>query len=206
LKDHFALLQQPRRPWLEPDTVQSKFLALSALVHPDRVHNESPEVKSQANQQFAQLNAACQCLRDPRLRLRHLLELEGAGDVQQLERLPSAAMDFYFQLGQVCQSVDRFLATKPGSASPLLQAQFFQSALEWSERIQGFQSTLQDRRAEIESQLRALNALWETAPEIGNPERKRTLPFQRLEQLYRELSYVGRWSDQVRERLVQLSI
>ncbi len=34
--DYFALLNEPRRPWLEPETLKSKFLALAAEAHPDK--------------------------------------------------------------------------------------------------------------------------------------------------------------------------
>jgi hypothetical protein len=37
MQDAFALLNEPRRPWLEAEALKQKFLALSSAVHPDRV-------------------------------------------------------------------------------------------------------------------------------------------------------------------------
>ena len=37
--DNFILLDEPRLPWLDPETIKAKFHALSGAAHPDRVHN-----------------------------------------------------------------------------------------------------------------------------------------------------------------------
>src|ERR1041385_4996185 len=107
--DNFALLNEPRRPWLDPEAVQAKFIALSSELHPDRVHQSSAEEQAAAQQRFTMLNAACQCLRDPRQRLRHLLELETGVKAEAIERLAASATDFYFALGQLCRQTDKFL-------------------------------------------------------------------------------------------------
>src|SRR5215472_9636832 len=74
--DYFALLDEPRRPWLDAEPLKEKFLALSATVHPDRVHNLSETERAAAQERYTELNAAYQCLREPKERLHHLLELE----------------------------------------------------------------------------------------------------------------------------------
>ena len=74
--DCFALLGEPRRPWLDAEALKAKFLTRSAEVHPDRVHQSSEADKLAANQRYTELNAAYNCLREPRHRIRHLLELE----------------------------------------------------------------------------------------------------------------------------------
>ena len=68
MTDYFALLDEPRRPWLEPDSLKARFLALSAEVHPDRLHNAPEAQKQAANQQCAELNSAYRCLREPKER------------------------------------------------------------------------------------------------------------------------------------------
>jgi curved DNA-binding protein CbpA len=76
--DNFALLGQPRLPWLDPVALKAAFLEQSARLHPDRVQAAGAEEKAAATARFAELNAAYNCLREPKERLLHLLELERA--------------------------------------------------------------------------------------------------------------------------------
>ena len=57
MPDYFALLNKPRRPWLDADLLKQKFLALASDLHPDRVHNASEAEKSEATKRYAELNA-----------------------------------------------------------------------------------------------------------------------------------------------------
>ena len=84
MADYFALLDEPRRPWLDPEILKDKFHALAATVHPDRVHRASEPEKQEANQRYAELNAAYRCLREPTKRLRHLLELERGKKIEDV--------------------------------------------------------------------------------------------------------------------------
>jgi hypothetical protein len=206
LEDFFALLNEPRRPWLDPEAVQARFLQLSAEIHPDRVHNRPSHEKLEANQRFATLNAACRCLQEPKDRLRHLVELERGAKLSQLERLPAAAMNFYFEIGRLCREVDQFLGEPPGETSPLFRLQRFERTAAWTEKLLHAQSALNARRRELDADAKALNPAWENAPPPGSTERRMSLPLDRLEQLYREFSYVSRWTGEVAEKLVQLSL
>ena len=76
MTDYFALLGESRRPWIDPEELKAKFLALTAQVHPDRVHNASEAEKQAASRRSAEMNAAYNCLREAKTRLLHLLELE----------------------------------------------------------------------------------------------------------------------------------
>ena len=58
MTDYFALLNEPRRPWLDPEPLKDKFLALSATVHPDRVHNLGAAERAAAQERYTELNAA----------------------------------------------------------------------------------------------------------------------------------------------------
>lgn len=209
MTDYFALLELPRQPWLDPVEVQNSFLQRSAPWHPDRVHQAAPETKAAAHQRFTELNAARACLRDPTRRLRHLLELELGEPVQALERLPSAAGDFFFELGGLCRAVDQFVAGArgAGATSPLLQARRFEESLTWRSRLEAAQQQLDKAQGELETELRnRLTPVWRSAPAPGASGRRQSLPLDRLLQVYREFSYLSRWSGQIRERLVQLSL
>src|SRR5260370_36162164 len=92
MTDYFALLGEPRRPWLEPDSLKARFLALSAEAHPDRLHNAPEAQKQAANQQYAELNSAYRCLREPKERLQHLLELELRSKPEAVRPIAEATM------------------------------------------------------------------------------------------------------------------
>jgi curved DNA-binding protein CbpA len=205
MTDNFALLNEPRLPWLDPDELKQKFLPLSAEVHPDRVHNASDADKSAANKRYAELNAAYNCLREPKERLLHLLELELGEKPSDIQKIPPGTMDLFVEVGQTCRDADTFLAEKSKVTSPLLKVQMFERGQEWVDKLNALQQKINSKRAELSTELCKLNSVWQEAPPIDSPERAAALPLERLEQIYRVFSYIARWSEQIQERVVQLS-
>jgi DnaJ-domain-containing protein 1 len=203
--DNFALLGQPRQPWLDPAALKAAFLEQSARLHPDRVHAASAEEKAAATGHFAELNAAYNCLREPRDRLLHLLELESGALPVNVQSVPADTMDLVMETGQVCRQTDQFLVARGRAASPLLQAQMFEQALEWTGRLQALQERIQLRRDQLLAELRVMNEAWFSAPPAASSARAEALPLRRLEEVCRIFSYLARCGGQVQERLAQLS-
>jgi curved DNA-binding protein CbpA len=200
MTDHFALLQETRRPWIDPDPLKEKFLALSAQFHPDRFH-QAPEVeRKSAGEHFSAINAAYNCLREPKERLRHLLELELGAKPADIQRVPPELMDAMFEIGRLCQQADAFLAERGKVTSPLLKVQWFERGHEWTEKLNARQQIINARREELSRELAAMNPAWEAAGTTRSG-----LPLERLDAIYRLLGYLGRWSEQLQERVVQLS-
>src|SRR5947209_7004515 len=137
--DCFALLNEPRRPWLDSDQLKQRFLALSSEVHPDRVHNAPAAERQAADRRYSELNAAYNCLREPKDRLRHLLELERGAKPEDIERIPPGLMDEFFAVGKLCRDTDAFLAEKAAVTSPMLKVQIFERAQEWTEKLMALQ-------------------------------------------------------------------
>lgn len=206
MTDAFALLSEPRRPWLDADALKARFLPLSAAVHPDRVHSASEAERASANTRYAELNAAYNTLREPRDRLLHLLELEAGGKPKDVQRIPPGTMDLFVEVGQTCRDTDGFLKQKSASDSPMVKLRLMQEELDWLDRLQALQGRVNAKRDELTAELRQLNGVWEAAPAIGTAERVSALPLERLEQVYRAMSYVARWTEQVQERVVQLAL
>lgn len=204
--DCFALLDEPRRPWLDVDALKEKFLARAATVHPDRFHDSSPPEKEEASRRYAELNAAHLRLRDMKDRLAHLLELELGRRPLDVQQVPAVAMNLFFQVGQLCREVDQFLAARAQVTSPLLKVQSFERGLELADRISGLQQVVSKELEAIEAQLQALNAAWTPAPAVGSPQRVEQLPLDRVETLYREASFLTRWRGQLQERYVRLTV
>lgn len=196
MTDHFALLHEPRRPWLEPEALKDKFLRLSAEVHPDRVHQASASDKLSANRRFTELNAAYGCLREPRDRLRHLLELERGGKPSDLTDVPEDLLELFVAVGRLLRAVDAFAAEKARATSPLLQVQFFERGEEWLEKLRAMQQSVNARRDPLLNELKALDARWEDGGQK---------PWERLLAIWRLLSFYDRWRAQLQERAVSLS-
>jgi len=206
MTDYFALLDEPRRPWLEPDSLKARFLALAAKMHPDRLHNAPEAQKQAANQLYAELTSAYRCLREPNERLRHLLELELRSKPDAVRPIAEANMGLYTEVSQVCRGVDQFLTERSQVTSPLLKVRQFELAQGWTDKLRRWQQEIINRAEALGAELRGMNQAWESAPPAGSAARRASLPLERLEELYRESSYLQRWLAQVQERIVRLSI
>jgi curved DNA-binding protein CbpA len=196
MTDHFALFKEPRQPWLDIDALKEKFLALSANVHPDRVHQASEADKLAANRRYTELNAAYNCLREPRDRLRHLLELELGRKPSDLTNVPDDLMDLFFAVGKSLRDTDAFVAEKTKASSPLLQVQFFEREQERVEQLGNLRQSITQRREPLVEELKTLSEGWE-----GRADK----PLERLLQIWRLLSFYDRWLAQIQERVVRLS-
>jgi hypothetical protein len=203
--DAFALLGEPRRPWLDPEALKQKFLPLSAESHPDRIHSASDEEKERATSRYAELNAAYNTLREPRDRLLHLLELELGAKPRDVQRIPPGTMDLFVEVGQLCRDVDAFLSQRSNVTSPLLKVQMFERGMEWTDKLQALQQRINAKRDELAAEVQQMNSLWDAAPPAGSPARTAALPLDRLEQIYRVFSYITRWTEQIQERVIQLA-
>ena len=196
MTDNFALLHAPRQPWLHPDSLKQTFLTLSAEIHPDRAYQTDDTEKHTANQRYAELNAAYQCLREPRERVRHLLELELGTKPSDLTEVPEDLMALFFNIGQGLREVDAFLSEKGHATSPLLQVGFFERGQNWVEKLGILRQTVGVRRNALLEELKSMNAAWETAG--GRP-------LTRLQEIWRLLSFYERWLAQIQDRVVKLS-
>jgi DnaJ-domain-containing protein 1 len=199
MTDYFSLLNEPRRPWLEPESLKQKFLALSATVHPDRVHHLGEAERAAAQERSTELNAAYNCLRDPKERLHHLLQLELGALPKDVQRIPSELMDLSLEVGMACREADAFLTEKARVTSPLLQVSFFQRSEEFTDKLQGLRQKVNSLNDRLTEELKQIDAAWQS----GAAPRNALLP--RLEELYRLFSYFARWTAQIQERTVRLS-
>lgn len=197
MTDCFALLDEPRRPWLAAEELKQKFLTLSAKVHPDRFHQAAEPERNEADTRYAELNRAYQTLSSSRDRLRHLLALERGKAPEDIQQTPADLMDLFFECGQLCQGADEFLKRKDAADSPLLKVELFQEGMDWSDKIQGFNERLNEQISGAEQEVKAIDERWV-------PDRDQVLP--ELEGLYRRLSYYARWLEQTQTRFTRLAM
>jgi hypothetical protein len=200
--DYFTLLDEPRRPWLEETVLKQKFLDLSARLHPDRTHHLSEVDRRSTQDRYVELNAGYNCLREPRDRLRHLLELERGSLPREIQPTPPEMMDLFMEIGGVLREADALLGEKVRITSPLLKVQFLERTHETVEKLLALQQTIRNRREHVLSQVKQADLAWVAH---SSPASGRTELLQRLEGFYRLFSYLDRWMGQTQERIVQLS-
>lgn len=198
MTDNFALLDEPRRPWLDENLLKEKFLALSSKVHPDRTHRATPSERKDADASYAELNAAYNCLREPKERVRHLLELESGRKPADIQNIPSDLVDFAFAIGQACKTADALLNEREKVTSAILKVQFFERGQACIEKLNSLQHTINQRRDALLAELKRMNADWESS--------EKSRPLGRLEEIYRLLGYFGRWTEQIQARVIELSL
>ena len=187
MTDAFALLDEPRQPWLEVEALKTKFLTRSAATHPDKFTD--PAEKETAQARFAELNTAHETLRDPKRRLQHLLTLERGRKPDEVHDILPATADLFQQVGQLLRDLAPFLAQREAETSPLLKAQTYPKALDWLEQVTTLQKTLTQSLQHLDTQLQSLNKNW--TPET-------------LEPLFHQYSYLQKWREQLNDRAMRL--
>jgi molecular chaperone HscB len=136
--DYFALLGQPRRPWLDMEKLDEKYRELARTTHPDQAPGE--EVAT-----FTEVNKAYRTLRDPKLRLQHLLTLEGRPPSAAAGDIPADLVELFMNIAPALTSGDE-------------------------ERIKALSDALEKSLNEALHQLHALSDKWNAASFLSEGE------------------------------------
>jgi curved DNA-binding protein CbpA len=193
--DYFALLDQPRSPWLDPDKLKNTYHQKTLQAHPD-TQTSRPGADATAAT-FMSLNEAYQVLQDPKRRLHHLLTLEGRTPSSNDQTVPKQLHDLFPAVGALTQRanllLERIRATSNALGRSLLKPQILEvqkEAKEVRERIQNLSDVSL-------AELRQINTAW-----AKNPAEQ----VEGLSNLYFAFAYLTRWSAQLDEMTFQLSL
>ncbi len=179
MTDHFALLGQPRSAWLDPAQLKEAFHARTYQAHPDGQGDAD---------QFAALNEAYQVLRDPKRRLQHLLALAGESLPAQSAAVPeNIAALFPAVAGLVAQASD-LIEKASGATSTLARSLLRRKVIETN--------------SQLELMLERLDAMTHSA----NEQLRDAFTPAHLRDLCLQFSYLSRWTNELRERQLQLSL
>jgi curved DNA-binding protein CbpA len=195
VQDHFAMLGVSRAPWLDPEELKTRFLAVSAETHPDKA---TAAEKQQAEENFKKVNEAYNFLRNSRSRLIHLLELTGLPKPGHVEALPPVALELFAPVATVTKRADTLLKEKAHANSPMLKVQWFQRGLECVDELQKLQDKVQQRITQLEEKLQELNSGWQ------KNEKDPTLR-KALQDAAAAFGFLERWRAQLQERAAALS-
>jgi molecular chaperone HscB len=186
MTDFFALFEQPRRPWLDPRLVKEKYLQLTRVAHPDVNKGES-------DISFETINEAYRVLSEPKLRIQHLLALEGQSRTAVDRALPEDLQRLFLQIAELSQKTQRLHTSATSALAISLtknEVSELRSQLEQllDELTRAFEKCL--------GELREMNQIWDT---------DRATALLQLQTLHHRLSYLSRWIEQLKEMQFQLA-
>jgi len=151
------------------------------------------------------LNVGYLCLREPRDRIAHLLELETGAPPGAIQPVDASLMDLFMEVGQTFKAVDDVLDKKAQEDSPLLRARILQQGLGLTDGLTALASLLNAELEILSEDLIQLDDAWPCASAPSEQGRAAALPIDRLEDIFQRLSYLRRWQAQVQERLINLA-
>ncbi len=184
------MLGEERRPWLDLATLKQKYQKLALALHPDT------RPKGHDADDFAVIIEAHRVLTEPRLRLRHLLQLEGVQS-EGKQPVPHDLADFFPRLAKVLQQTDALLAKSATATNALGKSLLRAEVVQQQAAIKTNIVDLQQLEDESLADLRDLNDSW---------RRDRPATLRRLQEIHQRLAYLTRWLQQLREREFQLSV
>ncbi len=191
MTDYFALLEQPRAPWLDPASLKDAYHRQTLRSHPDTAAADNPQGA------FAELNEAYQVLQDPKRRLYHLLELEGDAPSPGDQTVPQELHDLFPAIGALAQRANLFLEKMKAASNALSRSLLKPQLLALQKETAELREKIQALSDATLDQLRVVNSSWGT-----NPPKE----LIRLTNLYFTFAYLGRWSAQLDEIAFQLSL
>lgn len=187
MPDHFAILHQPRRPWLDDAVLKDAFHRATAQQHPD--------VAGGSGDRASALNGAYAVLRDPAARLRHLLELEWPGAVAAPVGIAPELADWFGKIATLRQTGGALAKKETAAQSPLSRALLAGDQATHRHALEETLAALAALENAAQEELRALDARWETRDET-----LRTTVIT----LQQRFAFLAKWQAQLREDLFRL--
>jgi hypothetical protein len=177
MTDYFALLDEARRPWLDPEKLKEKYYGLSRV--PD-----------------AEMNEAFRVLSGPKLRLHHLLTLEGA-DLVAGRPVPPSVAELFWNTGTLLREVECWLLKNAGATGALARSLLKAEQAKLEASLEKLEAQLRVTYESELAQLRQADAVWN----VASPNE-----LSELVQLYDSISYLTRLLERTTEKRYQLNV
>jgi curved DNA-binding protein CbpA len=183
MTDYFAVLGFARRPAIDENALKTAYFRKSEKLHPDR----------DGENDFSVVNAAFQILSNPAQRLQHLVRLEfgesGAGKIgADLGKL-------FGRVAFLAHKADEETGTSAAHDSPLLRALDLQRFGPLLDELTALAGELSENRLNLFDQIETLDQRWTADPMACRDS---------LVQVAIDLTFIQKWSAQVRERMLKL--
>jgi curved DNA-binding protein CbpA len=189
MTDYFALLEQPRAPWLDPAALKEAYHRKTLQSHPDTA---TPDGESD----FAELNEAYQVLQDPKRRLHHLLILENGAPPSANQTIPRELQELFLLVGALTQRANALLEKTRTVSNALSRSLLKPQIVELQKEVGDLREKIRNLNDTANEQLREINSAWQ------NDRAGQVVP---LSNLYFTFAYLGRWSAQLDELAYRLS-
>jgi curved DNA-binding protein CbpA len=191
MTDFFALLHQPRQPWLDQDTLKEKFYQLTRVMHPDVRPKETTT-------KFEHINEAYRVLSDPKLRIQHLLALEGSHLSSAPDQdLPVDLQELFLQIGALSQKTQSIPARSGSENGALARSLLKSDLLHLRSQTEKLLEQLSRSHETCLTELRNLNAAW---------KENRAQALASLHELRDRIAYLSRWIAQLKEMELQIRL
>jgi hypothetical protein len=184
MPDHFAILAQPRRPWLDDAVLKEAFHRATAQQHPD--------VAGGSEGGASALNAAFAVLGDPAARLRHLLDLECPGPVSAPLGIAPELADLFGKIAALRQTGTALAKKEAAAQSPLVRALLAGDQAAHRRDLESTLAALVSAEAAAQDELRAIDAGWASHDHAV---------CVRLVALQQRFAFLTKWQAQLREDL-----
>jgi curved DNA-binding protein CbpA len=190
MTDHFVVLRQPRRPWLDPEQLKQEYQRLSFARHPDRHTDAGAE-----GPDFAAVTDAYRVLSNPKLRLQHLLGLEHGRSDRENSPVSADLADTFMQTAALVGSVDDLLKKKDHSTTALALSLLKPDIARLTSRVESQLKLLQEFYGQALDELKRIDELWEK-----DADAKTAVP-----KLADRFGFLDRWIAQLQEKMFALS-
>jgi curved DNA-binding protein CbpA len=201
MTDYFAVLGQPRRPWLDPEELKQAHQQHAFRGHPDRQRTETSagsDLAPRGNEHaptLAEVNEAYRVLSNPRLRLQHLLSLFGDDATSQTSAVSAELTDIFMHTAALLSDIDRLLQKKEQTTSALSLSLLKPEIGDLQQRVDAQLQQLQERHELAVGDLRRIDHSWVNEQGIASG----------LRTLAQRFGFLDRWIAQLREKQFLLS-
>jgi len=187
MSDHFAILGQPRRPWLEEEALKDAFHRATAQEHPD--------IAGGSGEKAAALNAAYAALRDPAARLKHLLELEWPDRGVASAAIAPELADLFGKIAALRQAGAALKKKEAAAQSPLGRALLAGEKAAHRRDLETALAMLSAGETSARENLRLLDTGW---------SQRQDATHDLLAAVQQNFAFLAKWQAQLREDLFQL--
>lgn len=176
--DYFAFFGLPQKLKIDEAELEQRFHQLSWKLHPDNFVKASEFERNLALERSSELNDAYRALREPVLRVEHLLLREGVrkeGTTKQ--QAPPELLEEVFALNE---SLDELREAKNDGAD----------LSELRDRLGEAQKNFQEKLEEIDAELLHVFSEWDKSVDAGADDNERRKQMAKLNEVLNRRSYI----------------